>query len=76
MRPVRRLGLGLTLLAVIGAYAGSLHGDFQFADETSIVSNAVVRGSAGTALGQAAEPWLSPRWVTQLTFRVTHRMLP
>ena len=49
--PARRrtLGLGLILLAVIGAYSGSLHGDFQFDDVTSIGSNALVRGSAGAA---------------------------
>lgn len=70
----RRLGLGLILLAVIGAYSGSLHGDFQFDDETSIVSNALVRESGSVALDQAATPWFSSRWVTQLTFRVTHRL--
>ena len=74
--PARRrtLGLGLILLAVIGAYSGSLHGDFQFDDETSIVSNALVRESGSVALDQAAEPWFSSRWITQLTFRVTHRL--
>ncbi len=74
--PARRrtVGLGLILLAVIGAYSGSLHGDFQFDDETSIVSNALVRETGSVALDQAAEPWFSSRWVTQLTFRVTHRL--